>query len=215
MWTMKLCETFRSIQGEIQGIGRQSFFIRTAGCNLGNKCPVDCDTRYSWESKGFERTVAQIHDDIVSAGVIAVVITGGEPLLQQDEIVTLVSRIAGIDWFIETNGTITPSDALQSHDRVHFNVSPKLATFDPAPFPLIRTVFKHVVTPGTSDLAYWETKMVSMPLAIAQRMYFMPSSRTRAQYLANAPIIAAWCNAHGFNFGPREHMVVFEGKRGL
>jgi 7-carboxy-7-deazaguanine synthase len=216
---MRICETFRSIQGEIQGIGRQSFFIRTAGCNLGNKCPVDCDTRYSWDASAgatfHERNVEQLHDDIVSAGLVSVVITGGEPLLQQDEITTLVSRITGIDWFIETNGTIAPNDTLRSHDHVYFNVSPKLAAFDPAPFPLIRTVFKHVVTPGTSDLANWEKKMVSMPPAIAQRMYFMPSSRTRAQYLANAPIIAAWCNKCGFNFGPREHMVVFEGKRGL
>jgi 7-carboxy-7-deazaguanine synthase len=216
---MKLCETFRSIQGELQGIGRQAFFIRTHGCNLGSKCSVDCDTRYSWDvasgAKAYEKSVAEIDAEIAASGVAAVVITGGEPLLQQGEIVALVRRRSGIDWFIETNGTIAPVDALHDDERVFFNVSPKLSSFDPSPFPLERSIFKHVVTPGLSDFGAWEGMMKSKPVAIKQRMYFMPASRTREQYLANAPAVAAWCNANGYNFGPREHMVVFQGKRGL
>ena len=216
---MKLCETFRSIQGEVQGIGRQAFFVRTAGCNLGNKCPVDCDTRYSWDVESgatfYEKPVAEIGKEIAASGVTAVVITGGEPLLQQTEVVKLVRLLPGIDWFIETNGTIAPVDKLHDDEQVFFNVSPKLPSFDPSPFPLERSIFKHVVTPGPDDLASWKRKMKSMPVAIKQRTYFMPASRNREQYLSNAPAVALWCNANGFNFGPREHMVVFQGMRGL
>ncbi len=215
---MKLCETFRSVQGEVQGIGRQAFFVRAAGCNLGSKCTVDCDTRYSWDGEGaspFEKPVADIDAEIAASGVVAVVITGGEPLLQQKEVVELVRLRSGIDWFIETNGTIAPVDALHDDEHVFFNVSPKLLSFDPGPFPLERSIFKHVVTPGLSDFAAWVDRMRSMPAAIKQRTYFMPASRNREQYLSNAPAVAGWCNANGFNFGPREHMVVFQGKRGL
>ncbi|MEX2682538.1 MAG: 7-carboxy-7-deazaguanine synthase QueE [Candidatus Sigynarchaeota archaeon] len=216
---MRLCETFRSIQGEVQGIGRQAFFVRTAGCNLGNKCTVDCDTRYSWDvesgNSSYEMSVAAIGKEIIASGVSAVVITGGEPLLQQAEVVKLVHLVPGIDWFIETNGTIDPVDILHDDERIFFNVSPKLPSFDPSPFPLDRSIFKHVVNPGSDDLAAWEDRMRSMPAIVKQRVYFMPASRTRAQYLENAPAVALWCNANGFNFGPREHMVVFEGKRGL
>jgi 7-carboxy-7-deazaguanine synthase len=216
---MKLCETFRSIQGELQGIGRQAFFIRTHGCNLGSKCSVDCDTRYSWDvasgAVAFEKSVAELDAEIAASGVAAVVITGGEPLLQQGEIVALIHRRSGIDWYIETNGTIAPVDALHDDERVYFNVSPKLSSFNPDPFPLERSIFKHVVTPGLSDFGTLEGMMKTKPVAIKQRMYFMPASRTREQYLANAPAVAAWCNANGFNFGPREHMIVFQGKRGL
>ncbi|NMC07970.1 MAG: 4Fe-4S cluster-binding domain-containing protein [Candidatus Lokiarchaeota archaeon] len=216
---MKLCETFRSIQGELQGIGRQAFFIRTHGCNLGSKCTVDCDTRYSWDvaagARCIEMTGSELDAAIKAAGVGAIVITGGEPLLQQGEIVTLVRMRHDIDWYIETNGTIVPVDALHDDEHVYFNVSPKLPSFDPNPFPLERSIFKHVVSPGTGDFRAWESRMATMPVAITRRVYFMPASRTREQYLANAPVVAAWCNEHGFNFGPREHMIVFEGKRGL
>jgi 7-carboxy-7-deazaguanine synthase len=216
---MKLCETFRSIQGELQGIGRQAFFIRMHGCNLGSKCTVDCDTRYSWDAASgataFEKSVAEVDAMIAAAGVDAVVITGGEPMLQQKDVVDLVRHRSGMDWFIETNGTVAPVDALHDNERVFFNVSPKLQSFNPSPFPLERSIFKHVVTPGLSDFGAWEGRMKSIPVAIKQRIYFMPASRTREQYLANAPAVAAWCNANGFNFGPREHMVVFQGKRGL
>ncbi len=216
---MKLCETFRSIQGELQGIGRQAFFIRTHGCNLGSKCTVDCDTRYSWDeasgATSFNKTVAELDAEIAASSVDAVVITGGEPLLQQGEIVNLVRHIHGIDWFIETNGTISPVEALHENDRVYFNVSPKLTSFNPSPFPLERSIFKHVVTPRNDVFLSWELRIASMPAAIKHRTYFMPASRTREQYLTNAPAVAVWCNEHGFNFGPREHMIVFEGKRGL
>ncbi|MBN2153580.1 MAG: 4Fe-4S cluster-binding domain-containing protein [Candidatus Lokiarchaeota archaeon] len=215
---MKLCETFRSIQGEVQGIGRQALFVRAAGCNLGSKCPVDCDTRYSWDPAEspsfFEKSAGDIDAEIAASGVSAVVITGGEPLLQQAEVVELVRLRSGIDWFVETNGTIPPVDALHDDERVYFNVSPKLPSFDPSPFPLERSIFKHVVAPGSNDFAAWGRKMESMPDAIKHRTYFMPASRDREQYLANAPAVAIWCNANGFNFGPREHMVVFQGMRG-
>ncbi|HME52215.1 MAG TPA: 7-carboxy-7-deazaguanine synthase QueE [Candidatus Lokiarchaeia archaeon] len=219
---MNLCEIFRSIQGELQGIGRQALFLRTAGCNLGKKCPVDCDTRYSWDTTVggtfFERDTDTLMNEILESGVDVVVITGGEPLLQQAEIESLMETTNAcieIDWFIETNGTIQPSDTLINASNVYFNVSPKLSTFDYEAFPLARSIFKHVITPGAKNFTAWQEKMASLSIAIQRKIYFMPASRTREQYMANAPAVANWCNEHGFNFGPREHLVIWDGKRGL
>jgi len=219
---MNLCEIFRSIQGELQGIGRQALFLRTAGCNLAENCPVDCDTRYSWDKtaggKFFERDPASIADEIVEAGIDAVVITGGEPLLQQADIEQLMeitnARIE-LDWFIETNGTIKPSEALIEASNVYFDVSPKLSTFDYDTFPLKRSVFKHVISPSSGDFETWLERMGGLSVQVQRRIFFMPSSRNREQYLANAPVVADWCNEHGFNFGPRIHLILWDGKRGL
>lgn len=222
MFTMNLCEIFRSIQGELQGIGRQALFLRVAGCNLGKNCPVDCDTRYSWDEtaggKFFERDVDALANEIIDAGVAMVVITGGEPLLQQAEIESLMETTNThneIDWFIETNGTIQPSKTLINASNVYFNVSPKLSTFDYDAFPLARSIFKYVVTPGAKNFKSWQGKMDSLPMQVQRKVFFMPASRNREQYLKNAPAVANWCNDHRFNFGPREHLVLWDGKRGL
>jgi 7-carboxy-7-deazaguanine synthase len=217
-----MCEIFRSVQGELQGIGRQALFLRVAGCNLGKKCPVDCDTRYSWDTSAgttfFERDIDALADEIIAANVGMVVITGGEPLLQQDEIEQLMNitndRIV-LDWFIETNGTIHPSETLINASNVYFNVSPKLPSFDYETFPLAKSIFKHVITPGNKDFLAWQAKMDTLPVPVQRKIFFMPASRNRAQYLANAPGVANWCNEQGFNFGPRVHLVLWDGKKGL
>nr|MDO8113599.1 7-carboxy-7-deazaguanine synthase QueE [Candidatus Sigynarchaeota archaeon] len=217
-----LCEIFRSIQGEVQGLGRQALFIRTAGCNLAKNCPVDCDTRYSWEENKklpfFERSIDALSKEIDAASVDVVVITGGEPLLQQAEIARLIAgqeakKDANMDWYIETNGTITPISQLINDARIYFNVSPKLASFTYTGFPLSRTIFKHVITPA--EFTAWENKMSQLPIEIHRKIYFMPMSRNREQYLQSAPAVANWCNDHGFNFGAREHLVLWDGKRGF
>ncbi len=74
--TLRLTETFLSLQGEGKHAGLLCYFIRTAGCDL--RCRW-CDTDYSWTG-GVKHSL----DDIVAGipeGVTLVQITGGEPLL--------------------------------------------------------------------------------------------------------------------------------------
>ena len=76
---MKICEMFRSIQGEGLMIGALTFFVRSSGCNLD--CSW-CDTRYAREEKGTEMSVSDI---VKEAGDIRnICVTGGEPLLQKE-----------------------------------------------------------------------------------------------------------------------------------
>jgi 7-carboxy-7-deazaguanine synthase len=101
---MEISEVFFSIQGEGVDIGLPTVFVRVSRCNL--ECNW-CDTTYSWEP-GEERKVPDIVEEVMSYGVKRVCISGGEPLLQADEVTQLVEALEaeGCEIAIETNGSI-------------------------------------------------------------------------------------------------------------
>lgn len=98
-------EVFPTIQGEGPLTGRPAVFVRLAGCNL--RCNF-CDTDFSG---GEEFTHEQVYENICkheSAYKPLVVITGGEPMLQN--ITPLVRELicGGFQVQIETAGTLMP-----------------------------------------------------------------------------------------------------------
>lgn len=100
---MKISEIFKSIQGEGLNQGRPCIFIRLAGCNLS--CSW-CDTAYA-RSGGLETTVDEVLDVAWRLHGDHFCITGGEPLMQSAELLTLVRKLHahGSTVEIETNGT--------------------------------------------------------------------------------------------------------------
>ena len=101
---MRICEHFRSLQGEGLMMGIPTHFVRTVGCNLACEW---CDTGYANEG-GSEMTIDEIID--VIGDTENVCITGGEPLLQKDAI-SLLERLVviGKRVTVETNGSIDVS----------------------------------------------------------------------------------------------------------
>lgn len=127
---------FYSIQGEGKSMGLPACFLRLHLCNL--TCTW-CDTRYTWDKTQEEfwtesvdsptERVAQMiqstwgcTDERIEKRLV---ITGGEPLLQQKEIQKLLELLPEWNIEIETNGTIMPQAELL--ERCQFNCSPKLA----------------------------------------------------------------------------------------
>jgi 7-carboxy-7-deazaguanine synthase len=110
---MKINEIFTSIQGETSFAGLPFIFVRLTGCNL--RCSY-CDTQYAYE-EGTEYSLDAVVTEINKRVVSRVVITGGEPLLQ-DESIALCSRLldTGFTVLLETNGSILIKDVDQ---RVH------------------------------------------------------------------------------------------------
>lgn len=103
--SLRIAETFVSLQGEGRLTGTRSFFIRTSGCNL--RCWF-CDTPYaSWQPEGDAVTIEALVAEALSSGCSHVVFTGGEPMLPRDS-VTLVQRLrdVGLHVTIETAGTV-------------------------------------------------------------------------------------------------------------
>lgn len=101
---MEVSEIFFSIQGEGLDIGLPTVFVRTSRCNL--ECNW-CDTTYSWEP-GKDRKVPDILEEVLSYDVKRVCISGGEPLLQAEEVTQLAQALEaeGCDVSVETNGSI-------------------------------------------------------------------------------------------------------------
>lgn len=128
MKNLEIVEIFLSFQGEGPLIGRRAIFLRLARCNL--RC-VWCDTKYAYEPRyilDIESIVKILHKyaNKLRMRKPLLVITGGEPLLQKDSLISLLEHI--YDKFliqVETNGTIDPSDIM---NLVHYVVvSPKLS----------------------------------------------------------------------------------------
>ena len=107
---MKICEYFTSISREGITSGEPSIFLRLSGCSLS--CPY-CDTKY--HVNGYERDIFEFTNEFVEYcldkrgkfGIKNIIITGGEPLLQREELNVLLNILD--PWFeirIETNGSI-------------------------------------------------------------------------------------------------------------
>ncbi|MBO4502603.1 MAG: radical SAM protein [Candidatus Methanomethylophilus sp.] len=99
---MRVIEHFLSLQGEGLKIGRLTYFVRAAGCNL--RCSW-CDTAFS---QGFDQGVEMSIPDILAliGDTENVCLTGGEPLEQKDAPELLSELVkAGKTVVLETNGS--------------------------------------------------------------------------------------------------------------
>jgi organic radical activating enzyme len=97
-------EIFDSIQGEGSWLGRPCTFVRMGGCNLS--CPW-CDTDHSHH---VEKSIDEI---VYRVNMPRVVLTGGEPLLQDLEPLVVRLTSMGIEVALETNGTLPLPERLR------------------------------------------------------------------------------------------------------
>ena len=101
---MQITEIYKSLQGESTYAGLPCVFVRLTGCNL--RCSW-CDTEYSFYG-GKKMTLEQVQAEIESlmnpGGLIE--ITGGEPMLQERELVPLMQRLIDSCYkvLLETSG---------------------------------------------------------------------------------------------------------------
>ncbi len=210
-------EIFYSLQGEGARAGSPCVFLRLAGCNLHCRW---CDTKYSWHP-GLPCTAADLAARICGFGCPALVITGGEPLLQQDELRSLLQLLpADMHIEIETNGTLLPhAELLLRVDQ--WNISPKLAHAGNAACPTLcadvlaafaalpHAWFKFVVE---SEADWADIAALQLP---RHRIILMPRAATRAALEAARPAVAEMCLRHQVRLGDRMHLVLWDTKKGV
>jgi 7-carboxy-7-deazaguanine synthase len=100
---MQITEIYKSIQGESTHAGLPCVFVRLTGCNL--RCSW-CDSEYTFTG-GHRMTIEEVIEEVeqLSPGGL-VEITGGEPMLQEREVVPLMQRLLddGYTVLLETSG---------------------------------------------------------------------------------------------------------------
>jgi 7-carboxy-7-deazaguanine synthase len=101
---MQITEIYKSLQGESTHAGLPCVFVRLTGCNL--RCSW-CDSEYAFYG-GRRMTPEEVFSEVelLSPNGGLVEITGGEPMLQEREVVPLMRQLLenGYQVLLETSG---------------------------------------------------------------------------------------------------------------
>ncbi len=227
---MKISEIFYSIQGEGVLNGVPSAFVRTTGCNL--RC-VFCDSpQTSWDPQGQSLTLAEIVLQTNAFNTKYIVITGGEPFLQ-NELAQLCQayRENNCHITIETAGTVF----------AHLNcdllsISPKLSNSVPIERENGKYKLKHDelrlqpdVTRKLMEMADYQLKFViNSPTDILEvhqflkllgkveksKVLLMPEGIIREELDIKSKWLVELCKQEGFRYCPRLHIDLYGNKLG-
>lgn len=231
---------FATLQGEGVTAGEPAVFLRLQDCNL--QCGADekgwrCDAWYTWDRttpEYWQETknvgVSEVADQVVRAWDATfddsknrrLVITGGEPLLQQRQFPKLFDKLSGWQFEIETNGTIIPSTAVA---EAQVNCSPKLATsgnsrrarYRPQALRAIRDLpnswFKFVVSDFDTDPT--EITAVINDMGInSERVLLMGEGSDPEVLTKNHERLERLAQTIGCTVTKRNHIFWFGDKRG-
>ena len=227
---LAISEIFSSIQGEGQYVGVPSTFIRLAGCNL--RC-VWCDTPYtSWKPDGAsDWMMGGILGQVRRFGNRHVVVTGGEPMLQ-DTVVLLTKRLREDSAFItiETAGTIYQPVVCDL-----MSISPKLANsvpkhreggrwavrheslrYNPAVLKKLMTEYDYqlkFVVQNPEDIEEVR-KIVEETGAVAEKVQLMGEGTDPVTLFERAQWITEVCKNLGYRYTPRLHIDLWGNERG-
>jgi organic radical activating enzyme len=241
-------ELFHSIQGEGKSMGVPSVFVRTSLCNL--HC-IWCDTDYTWNWEGtrfahrndavpgyrkFDKKtwvadcpVADIAHAVAAFACPNVILTGGEPMLQQPALSALMRRLRAdgtlpFRFEVETNGTLLPTPEFDA-DMDQYNVSPKLANsnnprrlrekakplhfFAQSP----KANFKFVVAEAAElDEVLALAQQYAIP---SEKIWLMPEASTRETLNAKRQWLVECCKNNGFRYSDRLHVQIWDSKKGV
>ena len=232
---------FYTIEGEGEYIGQRSLFMRMSMCNLtcigfaSEDSPHGCDSYISWSVKNkmtFNEIFQMMEDnnwiDKLNKGTIWK-LTGGEPLIQQKQLLKIVEAFFAKYRFIpkidfETNATLMPDPRWKQEFNATFTTSPKLTTngdaesktYKPEVLKYHREIgsgFKFVINDPAEDIAeIWrkyvdDGRGINVPL---DRIWFMPVAGSRKEHLENAPAVAEYAKSMHVNFSARLHLLIWD-----
>jgi 7-carboxy-7-deazaguanine synthase len=101
---LQISEIYKSLQGESTHAGLPCVFVRLTGCNL--RCTW-CDSEFSFYG-GRKMALKEVLNEVArlspTGGLVE--ITGGEPMLQEREVIPLMEQLLDADYkvLLETSG---------------------------------------------------------------------------------------------------------------
>jgi len=141
------------------------------------------------------------------------VITGGEPLLQQSALTELLSQLPGYYVEMETSGSLTSH--LDKHIDL-YNCSPKLSNSKNKQivlekFPSEKTDYKFVVS--EEENLEEIKKFIKKHLINKDRVILMPEGVGKRKLAERSKWLAEVCKKENFRFSPRLHIHLWGNKR--
>ena len=224
-----LPEIFCSVQGEGVNIGKPAVFLRLGLCNL--KCTW-CDTKYAWDWKTYnpkeqlvEMALEDVEQEILRHNRKYLVVTGGEPMVQQSRLMPLLEHLDNMGFFIEveTNGTVVPDQRLLNLVD-HWSVSPKLQNSGnsqslrevPECYRLFASIipshFKYVIQ---SEDDFKEVQALADKYdLVPEKIVLMPEAQNREDLLDRSRWLVELCKAQDYVFSTRLHILLWGNERG-
>ena len=244
---LKISQIFGpTIQGEGSAAGRHCLFVRTYNCNL--ECRW-CDTAYTWadtpnkaaktiSGQQYDRDEPVLgmkemtHNEVygrlnylwpIALKPTIVVISGGEPMMQQRDLHPLMVMIRQVrsEVHIETAGTIAPTYEFNQCVN-QYNVSPKLnhsgnilsKRFKPEVLSVLqgsgKAWFKFVVTNLTASADFDEIDRIVKEINIpANRVMVMPEGTTLEHNIDTAKDIVDRALHRGYGLTFRSHILLW------
>lgn len=213
-------ELFYSFQGEGLNAGVPAIFVRFGNCNL--KCTW-CDTKYTWQPGVSDNQVVATPELIEKIRALSekngckhLVVTGGEPMLQQSEIMALRKAFANFYIEVETNGSQAVTPECQVAVDL-FTVSYKMKNSGNAPYELKtigeKCVYKFVMcVPDDGQEINALVKQYDLP---REKVFVMPEGVTAQSILEKTPFVTEFALAYGYRFTTRLHVLAWGNKRGV
>tara|TARA_R110000772_G_scaffold51012_1_gene117180 strand:- start:239 stop:814 length:576 start_codon:yes stop_codon:yes gene_type:complete len=154
-------------------------------------------------------------------------LTGGEPLIQQKQLIKFMESFVERYQFtptidFETNATIMPHYHWVDKYNATFTTSPKLSSNgDPREKTYKRDVlawhagngsgFKFVVQDSTDLLEIWRDYVNDGYINVEKnRIWLMPCAGSRDEHIEVAPTVAEWAKTLGVKFSPRLHLLIWD-----
>jgi organic radical activating enzyme len=228
-----VAESFYSIQGEGKTSGVPAVFLRLAGCNLlCNGKGWVCDTIEVWQKGHKHLFNAVLTDEYVKRlkNGAHLIITGGEPLLQQEKILSYLLWFLNEYKFlptveIETNGTIIPKPNLAAYIS-YWNVSFKLSSSGESYerrineialkiFSTLRGATFKIVISSPGDILELVTDFGAIIEGCMQRLYLMPAGDTQEKLQAIRTMVAEQARELGCRYCDRLHILLWNQKTGV
>jgi len=221
---IKLSEPLHVVyQGEGIHTQKKMILLRTSGCNV--QC-ISCDSKHSWDTVDNEYIISDLTRSLRllsnESDINHIMITGGNPELQKEELIKLINNM-GIFYFdIEVPGLV-PWGGLYSSHNIQFNFSPKIGAlenknkkFEYKAFENLpqNYIIKVVVSEDDFDnnILAIEDLMEKYKIPI-DKIYLMPMGTTREEIIKGSQFLMQKCLEIGFNFTTRLHVLLFDNKK--
>ncbi len=253
--SLLVSEIFKSIQGEGVNLGAPTVFLRLAVCNLHcwycdtkytwmysprtveevkrdmtrlgiAKQPEDLKV-YDFHEEVRSFSIGKVVDEIIAYNLDHLVVTGGEPMLQQRSLSDLLKRLKSMrkSCFVEveTNGSVRANEeTLALVDQ--WNISPKLESSGNSgysrekkecleAFASFKNSFFKFVVQTRDDLA--EVELLVRRYSIKPSKIILMPEGTEASILKERTIwLSSICENRGYRLTPRLQILLWGNKRG-